>query len=321
VLGFLLGRLAGGVAVLLAVATLCFFLLHAAPGGPFDDEARVAPEVQELIRQRYHLDEPVTAQYLRYLGALGRGDLGHSLKRPQAVADLIAARFPVSAALGALALAFALVLGVAAGALAARRRGSWPELAASLLSLLGLTLPAFVLGPLLISLFALRLGLFPPARLDGPSSLVLPALSLGLAYAAIISRLARAGLLEILAQDYVRTARAKGLPERTILWKHAARLGLVPVLAYLGPASAALVGGSFVVEKIFALPGLGTAFVTSIADRDYPVMTGVFLFYAALVVLANLASDLVHLAVDPRLRAGDAASDLAPKRATGEPGR
>jgi oligopeptide transport system permease protein len=306
VLRFLIGRLASGALVLWAVATLCFFLLHAAPGGPFDSEARIAPAVQATIRARYHLDESVGAQYLRYLGGLLRGDLGHSLKRSQSVAALIAAHAPVSAVLGALALGLATLLGVGAGVLAARRGHPWIDRAATALTLVGLSLPSFILGPILIAVFALHLGVLPPARLDGASSYLLPALSLALLYAGVIARLARAGLLEVLGQDHIRTARAKGLPERTVVWKHAARLGLVPVLAYLGPASAALVGGSFVVEKIFQLPGLGYYFVASIADRDYPVMTGVFLFYAALVVLANLLADLAHGLVDPRLREGEA---------------
>ncbi len=300
-LRFLLTRLASGLAVVLAVATLCFFLLHAAPGGPFDSDARISPAAQQAIRARYHLDEPVPSQYLRYLGGLLRGDLGHSLKHPRSVASLISSHFPVSATLGAFALLFALLAGGVTGVLAARRRRGVADLATTFLGIAGLAVPAFVLAPILISVLAMRLGLLPPARLDGASSYLLPALSLGLLYAAVIARLARAGVREVLATDPIRTARAKGLPERAVLWRHAARLGLVPVIAYLGPASAALVGGSFVVEKIFALPGLGHHFLSSIADRDYPVMTGVFLFYAALVVAANLASDLLHAWADPRL--------------------
>lgn len=301
---FVLGRLAGGAAVLLAVATVCFFLLHAAPGGPFDGQARVSPAVQELLRARYHLDEPLGAQYLRFLGGLARGELGYSLEREQSVAALIAAHAPTSAALGGLALLFAALVGGVAGALAAHRRGGWLDRGATLLSLAGLALPAFVLAPLLISVFALRLAWLPPARGEGALAYVLPALSLGLVYAAVIARLGRAGMLAALGEDFIRTARAKGLSERAVLWKHAARTALVPVVTYLGPAAAALIGGSFVVEKIFQLPGLGFAFVTSLADRDAPVMIGVFVFYAALVVLANLLADLAHAWLDPRLREG-----------------
>lgn len=303
-LRFLAGRLASGALVLWAVATLCFFLLHAAPGGPFDSEARIAPAVQATIRARYHLDESVGAQYLRYLGGLLRGDLGHSLQRPESVAGLLAAHAPPSAVLGALALGFAIVLGGGLGVLAAWRRGGWPDVAAAALSLAGLALPAFVLAPILISIFALRLGVLPPARLDGPAGYLLPALSLGLVYAAVMARLGRAGMLEVLGADFIRTARAKGLTERAVVVKHAARLGLMPLVAYLGPASAALIGGSFVVEKIFQIPGLGYYFVASIAERDYPVMTGVFVFYVALVVVATLVSDVVHALCDPRIGLG-----------------
>lgn len=301
---FALGRLAGGAAVLWVVATACFFLLRAAPGGPFDSEARVAPAVQATLRARYHLDEPLGAQYLRFLGDLARGDLGRSMKREQEVRALIAEHAPVSAALGALALAFAALVGVGLGALAAARRGGWADRAATLLSLAGLALPSFVLAPLLLSVFALRLAWLPPARGEGALSFVLPALSLGLVYAAVIARLGRAGLLAVLGEDFIRTARAKGLSERAVLWRHAARSGLIPVVTYLGPAAAALIGGSFVVEKIFQLPGLGFYFVASVAERDAPVMIGVFVFYAALVVAANLLADLAHAWLDPRLRRG-----------------
>lgn len=298
-----LGRLAGGALVLFAVATASFLLLHAAPGGPFDSEAKVAPAVRDALRERYHLDEPVLAQYGRYLSGLARGDLGHSLKRRQSVAELIGDHFPVSAALGACALFLAVALGGAAGVLAAWRRDTWLDRGAMALALLGLSLPSFVLGPILISVLSIRLGLLPPARVDGWSSFVLPALSLGLVYAGVVARLTRAGLLEVLQEDFIRTARAKGLSEPAVLLRHAARLGVVPVVTYLGPATAALLTGSFVVEKIFQVPGLGFYFVASIADRDYPVLTGVFLLYVALVVMANLLADLAHLWLDRRLLA------------------
>jgi ABC-type dipeptide/oligopeptide/nickel transport system permease component len=294
-------RLLGGVAVVFAVATLSFFLLHAAPGGPFDSEAKIAPAVQQTIRERYHLDEPVPAQYLRYLGGLVRGELGHSLKRRQSVAELIRDHFPYSAKVGLLALAFAVTFGVGAGLLAAWRRNTWLDHGAMALALAGLSLPSFVLAPLLISAFAMHLGWLPPARIDGIASYLLPTLSLGLVYAGVIARLGRAGMLEILHQDFIRTARAKGLSEVAVVWRHAARLGLISVLTYLGPASAAMISGSFVVEKIFQVPGLGFYFVNSIADRDYPVLTGVFMFYVSLVVVANLVVDVVHGLIDPRL--------------------
>ncbi|MBK7536639.1 MAG: ABC transporter permease [Myxococcales bacterium] len=301
---FLALRLAGGLAVIFAVATVAFFLLRAAPGGPFDSEAKSSPAVQQALRERYHLDEPLAAQYVRYLGGLVRGELGHSLKRRQSVAELIGDHFPYSAVLGVSALLLAVLLGVSAGLLAAWRRNTWLDGGAMALALLGLSVPSFVLGPILISVVSMRLGWLPPARVDGWSSYILPALALGLVYAGVLARLARAGVLEVLEEDYIRTARAKGLSEAKVVLRHAARLGLVPVVTYLGPASAALLTGSFVVEKIFQVPGLGFYFVNSIADRDTPVLTGVFVFYVALLVLANVLADVAHVWLDPRLALG-----------------
>ncbi|MEZ4361227.1 MAG: ABC transporter permease [Kofleriaceae bacterium] len=295
-------RLFGGAVVVLGVATLCFFLLHAAPGGPFDTEAKTSAAVAQAMRERYHLDEPVVVQYLRYLGGLARGDLGASLKQPRSVTELVRAHLPVSARLGALALVFAVLFGVGLGVLAAWRHRTWIDRSARTAAFASLSLPAFVVGPLLISLFAMRLGVLPPARVDGWSSYLLPACALGLLYAGVLARLSRAGMLEVLDQDFIRTARAKGLAERAVLWRHAARLGLVPALTFLGPATAALISGSFVVEKIFQVPGLGYYFLGSISDRDYPVTVGVFLFYVALLVVANLLVDLAHALLDPRLR-------------------
>lgn len=306
-------RVAGALVVLWAVATASFFLLHGAPGGPFDSEAKLSPAVQQTIRERYHLDRPLGEQYLRYLGALARGDLGHSLKRRQSVAELISDHFPYSATLGACALVIALGLGAAAGLVAAWRRDTWIDRGAMALALLGLSVPSFVLGPLLIYAVSLRLGYLPPARIDGASSYVLPALSLGLVYAGVIARLVRAGLLEALDQEPIRTARAKGLSEAAVLLRHAGRLGAAPVVTYLGPATAALLTDSFVVEKIFQVPGLGYYFVASIGDRDYPVLTGVFVFYAALVMLANLLADLAHAWLDPRLALARPESRSAPR--------
>lgn len=297
----LVTRAAGALVVLWAVATASFFLLRAAPGGPFDSEAKISPAVQQTLRERYQLDRPLGEQYLRYLGALARGDLGHSLKRRQSVAELISDHFPYSATLGACALLIALGVGGTAGLLAAWRRDTWIDRGAMAIALLGLSVPSFVLGPIAIYAVSLRLGYLPPARIDGASSYVLPALSLGLVYAGGIARLWRAGLLEALEQEPIRTARAKGLSEAAVLLRHAGRLGAAPVVTYLGPATAALLTGSFVVEKIFQVPGLGYYFVASIADRDYPVLTGVFVFYTALVLLANLLADLAHVWLDPRL--------------------
>ncbi|HEU0030877.1 MAG TPA: ABC transporter permease [Kofleriaceae bacterium] len=303
-LRFVLVRIAGGIVVLWAVATFAFFLLHAAPGGPFDDDRELTPDVRTTIEARYHLDEPVAVQYERYLAGLVRLDFGHSMRRPQSVREIIATHAPYSVRLGTLALALALALGVGLGVIAARHRDRAADHVAMTLALVGISVPSFVLGPLLIFGVSLTLFWLPPARLDGGASYVLPATTLALVHVAAIARLTRAGLLETLRQDYIRTARAKGLTERRVVWRHALRVGVMPVVSYLGPATAALLTGSFVVEKIFQIPGLGFSFVASIADRDYPVLTGILVFYTALVVGLNLVVDVLYGVLDPRIREG-----------------
>ena len=302
-LRFVAGRLVASVAIVLLVATASFLLLHAAPGGPFDTDERRSAEVQRALEERYGLRDPLLVQYARHMGRLVRGDLGVSMRKDRSVNALIAEHGPVSAAVGLMALAFAVLVGVALGVAAAWRRDTWQGAALMAIALVGVSVPSFVLGPLLVAALSLELGWLPPARLDGPSSYVLPALTLGAVYLGTIARLARGGLLDALGQDFIRTARAKGLPERRVLWKHALRAGIAPVVTYLGPATAAMISGSFVVEKIFQIPGLGTYFITSISDRDYPVLTGVFVFYAALIALLNLAVDLAYGWLDPRARA------------------
>jgi oligopeptide transport system permease protein len=303
VLRFVVGRLVASVAIVLAVATASFLLLHAAPGGPFDTGDRRSAEVQRTLEERYGLRDPVVVQYLRHMSHLVRGDLGVSMRKDRSVNRLIAEHGPVSAAIGLMALAIAAFAGISLGAAAAWRRDTWLDTLLMAAALVGISVPSFVLGPLLVAALSIELGWLPPARIDGPSSYVLPALTLGLLYLGTIARLTRGGLLDALGQDFIRTARAKGLPERLVLWKHALRAGIAPVVTYLGPATAAMISGSFVVEKIFQIPGLGTYFITSITDRDYPVLTGVFVFYATLIVLLNLAVDLAYGVLDPRARA------------------
>lgn len=297
-------RLLGGLGVIAAVATVCFFMLRAAPGGPFDSEAQISAEIKRNLEERYHLHEPLWRQYAAYMAGLARGDLGSSIKRLQTVNELIAAHFPVSAVIGLCGLALAIGFGIPIGVAAARRHNRWPDHALMMLALIGISAPAFVIGPLLVGLVAIRLGWLPAVRIDGPSGYVLPAITLGLIHTAAIARLTRGGLLEMLGQDFVRTARAKGLAERVVAWKHALRPGILPVVTYLGPATAGMVSGSLVVEKIFQVPGLGFYFINSITDRDYPVLTGVFVFYVTILVVLNLAVDLVHGWLDPRIERG-----------------
>jgi len=302
VLRLILGRIAGGLVVLFVVTTFSFFMLRAAPGGPFDDERSVPPEVLNNILERYDLDAPVIEQYGRYLGNIVRLDFGHSMKRQQTVAEIIRNHAPYSARLGLMALAIAVIFGIGIGVVAAARQNRLGDHAAMTVSLVGISVPSFVLGPLLILVFALTLFWLPPARVEGFTSYILPACTLGLIYMGTVARLTRAGMLETLRQDYIRTARAKGVSERGVIWKHGLRLGVLPVVTYLGPATAALISGSFVVEKIFQIPGLGFFFVASITDRDYPVLTGVLVFYTAFLVLLNLVVDIAYGVLDPRIR-------------------
>lgn len=301
-LRFVVGRLVASVAIVLVVATASFLLLRAAPGGPFDTGERRSAEVLRVMEERYGLRDPLIDQYLRYMGNLVRGDLGVSMRKDRAVSELIASHGPVSATVGLMALAMAIVFGVSFGVVAASRRNTWLDYVLMGVALVGISVPSFVLGPLLVAALSIELGWLPPARIDGPASYLLPALTLGVIYLGTIARLTRGGMLDALGQDFIRTARAKGLPERVVIWKHALRAGISPVVTYLGPATAAMISGSFVVEKIFQIPGLGTYFITSIADRDYPVLTGVFVFYATLIALLNLAVDLAYGVIDPRAR-------------------
>jgi len=298
-----LRRLLAAVVVAFCVATFAFFALHAAPGGPFDSERQLRPEVKQNIERAYHLDRPLGAQYLEYLDAVVHGDLGSSMRRPTRVADIIAAGFPVSLELGAWALAFALVAGIALGVTAAAGRDGPLDHAARAIALLGVSIPVFVVGPLLINTVALRWGALPAARWDSASSRVLPAITLGLAYLGVIARLVRSGTLESVSQDFVRTARAKGLGETAVFLKHALRPALLPVVTYLGPAAAGIVTGSIVVETLFQVPGLGVSLLHAVGDRDYPVLCGILVFYSFVVVAANLAVDIAVGLLDPRTRA------------------
>jgi len=304
VIRFVAGRLAASVVIVFVVATASFWLLHAAPGGPFDTDERRSAAVTRAMEDRYGLHQPLWRQYGRAMARLAHGDLGVSMKRDVSVTTLIAEHGPISAVLGLLGLSAAVVIGVALGVVAAWRRNTWVDALVMTGALIGISVPAFVLGPLLIAAISIDLGWLPPARVDGVASLILPAVTLGMIYLGTIARLTRGGMIDVLDQDFIRTARAKGLPEHRVVAKHALRIGITPVVTYLGPATAAMISGSFVVEKIFQLPGLGTYFLTSVADRDYPVVTGVFVFYAALLVLLNLAVDLAYGVLDPRVLRG-----------------
>jgi oligopeptide transport system permease protein len=298
-------RLLQAVPVILAVITVTFFLVRMAPGGPFDSEKAVIPEVKAALEAQYRLDLPLGQQYLAYLGDLARGDLGPSFKYPgRSVNELIAAGLPATAELGAYALLVAVLLGGLAGVFASLKPNSAQDYVPMSLAMIGICMPTFLLGPLLVLLFGIELEWLPVSGWgDMPGDKILPSLTLGAAYAAYIARLSRAGMLEVMSQDYIRTARAKGLPEWQVVTRHALRGGLIPVVAFLGPAFAGLLAGSFVVETIFQIPGLGRFYVQAAFNRDYTMILGTTVFLSTLIVLFNLLSDILAAWLNPRLRA------------------
>lgn len=302
-LRFIFRRLLQSIPVLLVIVTLTFFMIRQAPGGPFDKEKTVSPEIKAQLEAHYGLDKPLWQQYLNYLGNLFQGDLGPSFKYTNwTVNELIGAAFPVSLELGCWALMIAMIIGITAGLIASRRPNTAQDYIPMSLSMIGICAPTFVMGPLLVGIFALWLQWYNSSGWDFPQDRVLPALTLGIYYAAYVARLTRGGMLEILNQDFIRTARAKGASSGRILWRHALRGGLTPVISFLGPAIAGLVTGSFVVESIFDIPGLGKFFVTSAFNRDYTMVMGTVLFYGALIVMMNLLVDVLQVWLNPKLR-------------------
>ncbi|HUT53614.1 MAG TPA: ABC transporter permease [bacterium] len=300
---FLLQRLAAGALVVFIVATLTFFIMHNVPGGPFDQEKSFPPEIKENILAKYHLNEPLRLQYYYYMADLLRGDLGPSFKyRNRRVQDILADTFPVSAQLGLIALIIGVGLGVSAGIVSAVKRDSIFDRLSILAASLGIALPSFVLGAFLIWLFSYKLMLLPPALWETSWNMVLPALTLGLGPAAYLARLTRSSMLEVMEKDYVRTARAKGLSGAAVILKHVLRNSMGPVVTVIGPLTAMLVTGSFIVEKIFSVPGMGRFFITAVTNRDYPLIMGVTLVYTALIVVMNLVVDVVYTVLDPRVR-------------------
>ena len=302
---YLLGRLLTAIPTLLVIATLAFTLLHSTPGGPFDSDRQLVPQIQHSIEARYHLDDPVWLQFAHYLRDLARGDLGPSFQyRNTSVNELIAQGLPVDVAIGGTALLIALLAGGTAGLLAATHPGSWRDRLAMSAAMLGMSVPVFVTAPLLILIFAVRLHWLPTGDWVAGSwrHLLLPSVALALPYCAFIARIVRAAAIDALSQPYIRTARAKGLPPHLILWRHASRATLMPLLSFLGPALAGLLTGSIVVEQVFGLPGIGRLFVTGALNRDYTVVTGVTVLYGALIIGFNLLVDLCYAWLDPRIR-------------------
>ncbi len=300
---FVVRRLLQTIPVLFVIITATFFMVRFVPGGPFTSEKALPPEILRNLEAHYGLDQPIWRQYTNYLGRILRGDFGPSFKYSnRTVNEIIGDKLPVSLELGGLALGVALLIGLPLGVLAAVRRNSWLDYLASSTGMLGICVPTFVLGPLLVLFFAIHLRWVNASGWYDWTDRVLPALTLGFVYAAYLMRLTRGGMLEVLNQDYIRTARAKGATETRIVLRHALRGGLLPVISFLGPAVAGILTGSFVIETIFQIPGLGREFVNSAFNRDYTLVLGTVILYASLIVVCNLAVDVVQVWLNPKLK-------------------
>jgi len=300
---FITTRFLQSLLALFIVVSATFFMVRFVPGGPFTAEKAVTPEILRNLEAHYGLDQPLWRQYLDYLGRLMHADLGPSFKYPnRTVNEIIADKVPVSAELGAISLGLALLIGISLGTLAAIRRNTWIDYLASSFGMMGISIPTFVVGPLLVLAFAIHLGWFNASGWYTPADRVLPALVLGIAYAAPISRLTRGGMLEVLHQDFIRTARAKGASEFRVVTRHALRGGLLPVVSYLGPAVAGILTGSFVIETIFQIPGIGREFVNSAFNRDYTLVLGTVILYAVLIMSLNLVVDILQAWLNPKVR-------------------
>lgn len=300
---YIFRRIFASLLTLFVVITLTFFMMRMIPGGPFTDEKAIPSFVLEKMMSRYHLNDPLLIQYGRYLLNVLCLDLGPSYRyEGMSVNELIASGFPASFMVGGIALVLALLVGIPAGIISALKRGKWQDRLAMILATLGVTVPGFVIAAAFVYIFAWRLGWVTVGFWEGISTAILPAITLAGYPAAFISRLIRSGMLEVLEQDYIRTARSKGLRERAVVYVHALKNAIIPVITYLGPLTAGILTGSFVVEQVFGVPGLGTFFVTSITNRDYTTIMGVTIFYSALLVFFNLIADICLAFVDPRIK-------------------
>ncbi len=302
-LKFILRRLLIIIPMALLVVTLTWGLIRIAPGNFYSTEKKLPPAIEANIKKKYGLDKPWYTQYAIMMGNIIQLDFGDSLKyQGQSVNEIIKRHFPYSATIGLLAYILALIIGLAAGIIAALKQNSAFDYASMSAAMLGLSVPNFVLGPILVLVFSLWLFWLPPARWGGISHLIMPVITLSAIYAAYIARLTRAGMLEVMRSDYIRTARAKGLPEWKVLLKHALRGGIVPVVSFTGPALASLLAGTVVVEKVFAIPGLGNIFIQAVLNRDEPLILGIVAFLSILIMIFNLAVDISYGFLDPRIR-------------------
>ena len=304
-LQYAIKRLIGAIPTLLVLITLAFFLIRIAPGGPFDAEKSLPAEIEANLNAAYHLDEPLWQQYLRYLGNIAQGDLGPSFQYSEfTVNELIGIGFPVSLRIGGGAILLALLIGSTLGIIAALRQNRPTDYTVMTVAMTGISIPNFVIAPLLILFFAVWLGWLPAGGWDGDglAKIVLPVIALALPQIAYIARLMRGSMIEVLRSNFIRTARAKGLPEHRVILRHALRPAFLPVLSYLGPATAAVITGSVVIEQIFGIPGLGRYFVQGALNRDYTLVMGVVVFYGVLIIIFNFIVDLLYGVLDPKVR-------------------
>lgn len=301
---FVVKRTLGSLLVIFFIVTFCFFMMRVAPGGPFDQERSLPPEIKKNIEAKYHLDESLMKQYFRYAtDVFFHFDLGPSFKYSgRSVNEFITEGFPYTFELSINALIIAILIGVGTGLTAALRQNTSVDYSAMAAAMIGVSIPSFVLAPLLQLFFGIHLRILPVAGWDSWESVILPSFALGAMYAASMARLTRGGMLEVVRQDYIRTARAKGMPERIVIWRHMIKGGLLPVVSYLGPAASFLVSGSLVVEKIFEIPGIGRHLVNSALNRDYTMTLGMVIFSSISILLFNMLVDMAYAFLDPRVR-------------------
>lgn len=299
---FVVRRVLSGILALFIVATLTFFLMHLVPGGPFNSE-KFSDKTIAMMEAKYGFNRPLNEQYFDYIGNLLKGDLGISVKKLGfTVNEIIAEKFPVSAKLGVVAVSLAVLIGVPLGTLAAMKRGKVLDRVVMFICTIGVSVPSFIVATLLLYFLGIRWKLLPTMRLDSLAHYIMPAIALSLNPLSYITRLTRSSLLDAIDQDYVKTARAKGLSRFVVIFKHALRNSLIPVVTYLGPLTASTLVGGFVVEKVFSIPGLGSYFVNSINNRDYPLIMGTTVFYAMILILCNLVVDVLYGVIDPRIK-------------------
>ncbi|MGH4138910.1 ABC transporter permease [Clostridium sp.] len=302
-LNFIVKRLFSTLITLFVVITITFFLMRLMPGGPFSSEKKLSPQVLANLNKKFGLDKPVFKQYTIYLANLSHGDLGPSIKNEgRTVNGIISYSLPVSARLGVVSMTFAMILGVYMGIVAALHQGKWQDKLCMFIATIGITVPSFVVATLLIYVFAVKLRIFNAIGLKSAKDYVLPAIALGASAMAFVARLGRSALLDVVRQDYIRVARAKGLSRNVVIYKHALRNSLIPIITYIGPLLAAVLTGSFVIEGLFGIPGMGREFIQSIGNRDYTVLLGFVVLDASFLIIANFIVDILYAVIDPRIK-------------------